>query len=55
MGFEIHQKGVGKIIGGDDTSVKMVWNNITGKNFKDGKDFTKWMIYLDTVVLDQWD
>lgn len=54
MGFEIHQKGVGKVIGGDDTSVKMVWNNIIGKNFKDGKDFTNWMIYLDTVALDQF-
>jgi hypothetical protein len=56
MALEIHQSTVGTVmLSGDDISIKMIWNNIIGKNFncENGKQedsqMTDWMLYIDTV------
>ena len=53
MSYEIKQLGKGGdiILSGDDTSVQMIWNNIIGKNFEKS-EFMNWMVYLDTVVIE---
>jgi len=55
MTLEIHQGEVGTVaLSGDNGSIQMVWNNIIGKNFNDGKDFTDWMNYLNTVIIENF-
>ncbi len=54
MAYEIKQLGKGGdiILSGDDTSVQVIWNNIIGKNFEKS-EFMNWMVYLDTVVIEE--
>lgn len=54
MGYEIKQLGKGGniILSGDDASVQIIWNNIIGKNFEKS-EFMDWMVYLDTVVIEE--
>ena len=51
--YEIKRLGKGGhiILSGDDTSVKLIWNNIIGKSFEKS-EFMNWMVYLDTVVIE---
>tara|TARA_R110000796_G_scaffold58413_5_gene134964 strand:+ start:43208 stop:44443 length:1236 start_codon:yes stop_codon:yes gene_type:complete len=52
MKLEIHQVAVGNpVLTGDNGSVQMIWNNITGVNFDNGNDYTEWMNYINNVVL----
>lgn len=54
MAYEIKQLGKGGdiILSGDDTSIQMIWNNIIGENFEKS-EFMNWMVYLDTVVIEE--
>jgi len=52
MTREIHQGTLGNVeMSGDNGSIQMIWNNITGKNFDNRKDVSGWYSYTMNVVL----